>query len=333
MGWGAVFRQMQAASSRAEREACRQRRALEKRYRNYARMAEADRAAYEVEVYENQIEIMVTVHQDCGVVWDWNSIQSAPTPPVPAQEDLHEQRARRLLARFAPTLKDRLLGRTEMKRSEMFEAVENARRLDKQDHIRALEAYETVKVDWQNARKFAAKVAKGDLDAYDEAIRETNPFSELTQLGSAVKLSITNPAVVRAELNVNAEKVIPKAVKTQLKSGKLQVKPMPKGRFYDIYQAYTCSCVLRIARELFALLPIKMTVVNAFGRILNSQTGHFEEKPILSVGIPRDAFKQLSWETVDPADVISKLVHRMCFKKSKSLAAIKPIGLADLRHL
>ena len=38
---------------------------------------------------------------------------------------------------------------------------------------------------------------------------------------------------------------------------------MPKGRFHEIYQDYLCGCLLRVAREVFALFPVDTVLVTA----------------------------------------------------------------------
>lgn len=161
-------------------------------------------------------------------------------------------------------------------------------------------------------------------------IQETSPFRDIDVLGSSIGFRFPNPAVIQAELHVNSEKVIPSEIKSQLTTGELCVKPMPKARFNEIYQDYVCGCVLRVARELFAPLPVKMMVVTAFGEILNTQTGHLEEKAVLSVAVPRDFVSQIQWETVDPSDAMENFVHRMCFKKFKGLVAVEPIELSEV---
>jgi hypothetical protein len=72
-------------------------------------------------------------------------------------------------------------------------------------------------------------------------------------------------------------------------------------------------------------------LVKSLGEILNTQTGHLEQKPILSVAIPRDSIDRIQWESVDPADAMANFVHRMRFKKSKGLFAVQPVRLAELR--
>lgn len=331
MGWRGVLRDLQAASRRAEREAYRRRRALDQQRQQLERMRAVERARYEVQLYENQIELLVSVHKECGSAWDWGAVRAAPPPAAPARGDAHEQRARRALAGYSPSLWDRIFGRTEAKRAALEEAIDPARHKDKQDYRQAVEAYRTVKADWENSRRFAARILGGDLDAYREAIRETSPFSDLAILGSSIAFSFPNPTVIRADLHVNGEKVIPTEIKSQLKTGKLSVKPMPKARFYEIYQDYVCGCVLRVARELFALLPVNLVIVTALGEVLNTQTGHLEEKAVLSVAVPRDTVRGIQWESVDPSDAMANFVHRMCFKKTRGLSAVDPVQLSEIR--
>jgi hypothetical protein len=132
-------------------------------------------------------------------------------------------------------------------------------------------------------------------------------------------------------LHVNSDEVIPSEVKGLLKSGKLSVKKMPKTRFYELYQDYVCGCVLRVARELFALLPIEMVIVNAVGNLLNTQTGYMEEQPILSVAIPRKTLEGLNFEMLDPSDSMSNFIHRMTFRKTKGFSAVETLKPSDLQ--
>lgn len=275
--------------------------------------------------------MLVSVHKECGAEWDWHAIHSAQPPVAPARGDDHELSACRVLARYSPSIWDRLFGRSEAKRAALEEAIEDARCRDKQKYRKAVDEYQAAKTDWENSRLFAARVLKGDLAAYKEAIRETSPFQDMAVLGSSIEVLFPNSAVILAELHVNGEKVIPSEITSQMKTGKLSVKPMPKVRFYEIYQDYVCGCVLRVARELFALLPVKMVIVTALGEILNTQTGHLDETPVLSVAVPRDTVRRIQWESVDPSDAMANFVHRMCFKKAKGLFAIEAIQLSEIQ--
>lgn len=330
MGWRGMLRSLQASSRRAERDAYRRRRALEKQRQQLERMEEYERVRYEVELYENQMELLVSVHKECGEQWGWEDVKSARPPRKPERDDYHEHKAQKELDEYEPSMMDKLFGKSASIIEGLEQAVEDGKRRDKKEYHHALDEYDEAREDWEQSRRFAERILALDTQAYVEALEETDPFGDLKYLGSSIHFRFPNADVAMVELRVNGEKVIPSHIKTQLKSGGLSVKPLPKGRFYEIYQDYVCGCVLRVARELFALLPLKMVVVTALGDILNTATGHLEEQAVLSVAVPWKTAKRIQWEDVDPSDTMANFVHRMCFKKGKGLFAVEPIQLSEL---
>jgi len=317
MGWKGTLRSIRAAQRRAEREAQRRRRELERQRKQLEKMRELERAAYEVQVYENYIDLLLSVHKEGSDVWDWEAIRSSELPT-----NIHEELAQAKLDGFKPGVFDELLGRAESKRDELVRAVEEAKQADEKEYQEALQA-----------RELADRILGGSAEAYLDAIRQTDPFSDISELGSSIEFRVENSSLVEATLHVNSEQVIPSEVKSLLKSGKLSVKQMPQSRFYELYQDYVCGCVLRVARELFALLPIEMVIVNAVGNLLNTQTGYMEEQPILSVAIPRKTLEGLDFEMLDPSDSMSNFVHRMEFRKTKGFSAVETLRPSDLQKL
>lgn len=66
MGWKGAVRSLQASARRAERNAHRRQRELEKQQKEYAKMEALEQAAYEVDVYENHIDILLSMHKECA---------------------------------------------------------------------------------------------------------------------------------------------------------------------------------------------------------------------------------------------------------------------------
>jgi len=329
MGWKGTLRTIRAEMRRAERDAQRRRRELEKQRKQLEKMQELERAAYEVQVYENYIDLLLSVHKECSDTWDWEKIQSSEPPTKPTKSHTHEELAKAKLDKFKPGVFGKILGSAESKRDKLVRTVRGARETDEKEYQEALQTYEQEYVDWGAAREVANRILAGIAAAYMDAIRQTDPFSDISELGSSIEFQAESGALVEVTLHVNSEQVIPSEAKSLLKSGKLSVKQMPKGKFYELYQDYVCSCVLRVARELFALLPIEMVIVNAMGRILNTQTGYMEEQPILSVTIPRNTLEGLNFEMIDPSDSMSNFVHRMTFRKTKGFSAVETLKASD----
>lgn len=331
MGWKRTLRSIEATGRRAERDAQRRRRELERQRKQLERMQELERAAYEVDVYENYIDLLLSVHKECSNPWNWEAIKSAAPPAEPERTHSHEELAQAALDGFKPSLLDKMLKRGDSKRDELAKAVEEARQTDEREYQESLKAYEQEHMDWEAACELASQVLSGNQESYLDAIRQTNPFSDIAELGSSVKFQVHDRSLVEAVLHMQGEDVIPSEVKSLLKSGKLSVKQMPKSKFYALYQDYVCGCVLRIARELFALLPVKMVIINAVSELLNTQTGYMEVKPVLSVAIPQETLKNLNLEMIDPSDSMGNFVHRMTFRKTKGFQAVEAIEPSELQ--
>jgi hypothetical protein len=326
MGIKGFIRSVQAAQHRAEREAIRRHRELERRQREYSKMQEQAQAAYEVECYENKIDLLLSVHKDCGNFWNWEKIKNSKPPAKPPKNNQKETIARLKFDEFTPGILMRLFKRVEAKRNQLKKAIETAKETDEKDYRNSLAQYEQKYNDWKESQNLAEKIIAGETQAYNQAIKEINPFSEISQLGSSVSFTIINSSIIEANLKPNSAKVIPLEVKSLLKSGKLSLKKMPTAQFHELYQDYVCGCILRVSRELFALLPIKMVIIHALGNILNSQTGHMEEKPILSAAIPRETLEMLNFEKLDPSDSMSNFVNTMNFNKKKGFDAVEKLN-------
>jgi hypothetical protein len=273
-----------------------------------------EQARYEVELYENRIEIITSVHKECSEPIDWESIRASSPPFSFGEIGPNEAKALEKLNNYKPSWRDKLFERVEAKKAALQKEIEDAKQRD------ILEYQE-----WEKETKLAVRIIEGDLAAYMEAIKELAPFEDIQELGSTINFSTNNPHYMEVTVNVHSEDVIPKEVKSLTKTGKLSVKAMPKTRFYELYQDYVCSCVLRIARELFAILPISTVYIHANGEILNTSTGHLEEATILSVMIPKKTLERLNFDSIDCSDSMTNFVHNMKFKKTKGFDAVEKI--------
>jgi len=221
MGWKGTLRSIQAAQRRAEREAQRRQRELERQRKHLEKMQELERAAYEFQIHENRIALLLSVHKECSNTWDWEAIRSCEPPVKPAKSHTCEESAQAALDGFKPGAFDKLLKRTESKRNEMVRAAAEARQADEKEYQEALQVYEQEYADWEATREFSGRILAGSVEAYLDAIRQTDPFSDISELGSSVKFRAESSHLVEATLHVNSEQVIPSEVKSLLKSGKL----------------------------------------------------------------------------------------------------------------
>ena len=79
------------------------------------------------------------------------------------------------------------------------------------------------------------------------------------------------------------------------------------------------------------IYPIEMVIIHAIGNLLNSKTGHLEDKPIISVAIPRKTLETFNFEMLDPSDSMENFVHKMTFKKTKGFEAVEKLNPLDFQ--
>jgi hypothetical protein len=278
MGWKGALRSMEAAARRAERESRLQHNELLRQQKQLQKMLERERAAFEVELHENRIDLLRSIHKECGPLWDWRSLASLQAPTLPISMHGREKSAVLALQSFEPSFWDKLFRRVDSKKQFLKSAIELAQDADAKEYLEAITKHQGEMSEWQERRRIAERVLAGEIQVFREVIEEIGPFSEISELGSGVGFQFQNTSIIEVTLNINGQDVIPHETKSLLQSGKLSTKKMPQGQFYELYQDYICGCVLRIAREIFALLPFETTIVTAVGDVVNAQTGHLEEK-------------------------------------------------------
>jgi hypothetical protein len=320
-----------SSSSSREREARRRQRELEHQRKESAKMQEFEKAQFEVSEFENYIDVIRSIHKDCGESWNWQEIKSSNPPEEPQPQRKGEMKAQKAFNNYVPSFFDKIFHKIGKKKSALLKEIEKAKKADEIELKKAFDEYSINYQDWKTLTEIANKICAGNAEAFDEAIKEVNPFEEIEQIGSHIKFSVVNKKLIECNLNVHDEKVIPREEKSLLKSGKLSVKQIPTSRFYDIYQDYVCGCVLRIARELFALLPVEMALINSHSRLLNTKTGIIEDMPILSVMIPRITLEGLNFDAIDPSDSMKNFVHRMNFKKGQGFNPVEILNPSDFQ--
>jgi hypothetical protein len=314
-----------------EREHQRRRRELLRQQQIADKLEVAQRAAHEVAVYENYIQVLRSVHKECSNPWNWEAIQKTAEPTEPIYSHRLERVQRQREEHHQPNWLDKIVGRASAKIEAIQARIEEATRADLLRHQEALAQYEEDLREWQNLRTIATGIRAGKPTAYLDAIRETEALQGIKDLGSTIELRVEDdqPRCIEAVLRLNGEQIIPKDSKTLLKSGKVSIKRMSSAQFYGIYQDYVCSCVLRVARELLALLPLNMVFVHAEGEIRNSTTGHQTLCTILSAAMPRATLERLNIDNIDPSDAMNNFVHQMNYSRSKGFDAVIPLKPTD----
>ncbi|MGO5051209.1 DUF4236 domain-containing protein [Lachnospiraceae bacterium LCP25S3_G4] len=281
-------------------------RAMIQQQKQEQKLAELEANALDVEEYENYIDLIKNVHRECESMVDWISINTAPAPFEKELIGPSEKNALQEYNNFSPTFFEKLFKQNGAERkAKLGKEILEAKSKDE-------ESYKS----WEESVAFASEILNGNIDSYYEAIATSNPFEDLVEFGSGFEFGTDNPDIIEIEFSVKSNQVIPEEAKALTKTGKLSVKKLSKTIYYDITQDYVCSCAIRLARELFALLPINNVLVHATDQSLNSATGHYETHTILSVLFTRNEFQNINFNQIDASDFVETFKYNMIFKKT-----------------
>jgi hypothetical protein len=207
-----------------------------------------------------------------------------------------------------------LFGQAQTRRAEMEAAVVRARAEDEA-------AWRAVVEQWTWLQALARRVLHGDAGAYQTAIEHLGPFEELEGIGEKVNVRFPGPSLGEAHLSARPD-AVPHIEYTVRASGRTGVKTMPRTRRAELVQAHVCSAAIRVAREMFALLPLARVVVHVGEVIVNPATGHNEAYTLLSVEFGREKLVDSNFERVDPVSAVESFRHAMNFKKSTGLMPV-----------
>lgn len=321
MGWKGTLRSISAASRAAERDYQRQRK-------QELKAQVASDAAESVEEWETHIRDLVSIHTDLADAIDWLKISGLPRPTEPTPSRTYQECAREELTKFKPGLLDFIHGGTNNRRMRLEAKISAAEEKDRKIHSKSMTQYITAISDWRTDTNMACRLLTGEPAAFKEVINEMQSLSNEGLIGTNVSFKFDDN-FVHAIPEVHSDEIVPNFRRKQLASGKLSETKMPAGEFNELYQDYVASVALKVAGEIFHVLLLDEIFVTCQSQMLNSQTGHLEITPILSVQFVRNTFMGLNLVSIDPSDSMKNFLHEMNFKRSKGFAPTSPLRPVD----
>jgi len=328
-----MVRQMEASAKRqrraAERDAVRRHRDLQKQYRELAKQSAQAQAAYEVQEFENYLDLVVSLHKDRGDVWSWETVASAGPPAAPQPGSRHEAHARHELEAYAPGFFERLFGGAKRHTSELEVALAQAQNADRAEFAQATQAHQAAYALWEYRRRLAARLLNRETAAYPEALQHAGAFDELSSFETQVTITEAEPTAIVLTCRTNSTSPVPTEELKLTAAGKVSTKAMAGGRFWALHQDFVCSTALRAAGEALAVLPIERVVVNVGSVQTNTATGHPEFFTSLAAHFARTALLRLNLAQVDASDSMKNFQHRMKFKKTSGFEYVEPMTLQE----
>ncbi|MGP4041937.1 DUF4236 domain-containing protein [Gracilibacillus sp. D59] len=281
--------------------------------REIAKENQLKQAQHEVEKHEAHIAMLTSVHGEVSDPINWAEVAKSPRPFDEDDEGPHVTELNKTIDNYQPTWRDKLFNRTEARIKKWEESLPEAKEKD-------LELIS----DWENELHLANKIQSFEISAMEEAIEKIYPFEDIIDLGSSITYELDSSGKsATVMLNVENKKAIPEKKLSLTKTGKLSRRAMPKGQYFQLYQDYVCSCVLRIAREFYAITPISNIQINVYDE--STADGSEDFGCILSVKITREEIEKTNFNNIDCSDTVELFTHNMKFLKTKGFKFVEEV--------
>lgn len=150
-------------------------------------------------------------------------------------------------------------------------------------------------------KSLAQDVINGDIETYLKLVSDLNPLNDLMEYGSEFECGTDDPRMIGVHFTVNSQRVL------------ALVRALPREQYNSLLQDYVCGCAIRIARDMFALLPVRHILVEA-------SDGNDD---ILSVDFTRAAFLGLDFDALDPSDTVQSFEYRMEYSAAEGFSPVE----------
>lgn len=265
-----------------------------------------------VKAFQAYLDKLRSFHSECNATRNWESYSTNPSPLNENGVGKNEIEAQNAYDSLKPNFMDKLVKNGFEKRKEKYLLkIEEAKKKDQND-------YE----NWKNEKDLADRVLDGDIDSYYEVLDTFDPFVTLSEYGTDIEFGTDDAKRLEVEFCSLFTEIIPTDKLVFTPSGKISHKKMTKTEFYDYGQDYVCSYAIRIAREVFALLPVEEVLVH----VVEKMDGVEVEHTILSVLFKRDVFDKTDFsKNIDASDYVELFDHNMSFVKTKGFKEVDRI--------
>jgi len=268
-----------------------------------------------VQEYNGMIDMIRGIHKYADEEIDWNIVYNSPEPFNINALGPKGKLAKEKMNSYEPSVAEKLL---------KFKLDKKLNKL-KAEVRRAMEEDEEVYNGWRNLVDLAGSVIKGNVDSYFEVINELKPLDDLLEFGIDFEFGANSSDTIHVEFVINSKETMPYFSLSLTQVGKLSKRNLAKTEYYELLQDHVSSSSIRIARDMFALLPVEKTVVHIVDDYLDTHTGHREKITVLSVEFDRQTLKSLNFDLINPSDALNNFKHNMKFLKTAGLKAVERI--------
>lgn len=315
-GTGLYYTETSLGKRNYNSSAYQRRNELASQQQDAEKLEKLEQNRLEVELFENQIKLLTSIHKECDEEFHWQELKDTPPPFEKGEKGPRELKAIKKYQEYNPSFFKKIFNQDEKEKEQLLSDIQSAKREDQEEYQ-----------SWDRMVSIAKRISDGDVDAYLEAIEDLDPLGDLVDFGSEFEFFIEDPRFIEVEFDVKTENTIPKEVKSLTKTGRVSTKQWTKTKYYALQQDYVCSTMLRIARDMFAILPIDAIYIHAFDDRLDTTRGNWERVTILSIKMNRETLNGLNFDLIDCSDAMNNFQHNMIFKKTKGFYPVEKLEI------
>jgi|GEM_PF-6931394 len=168
------------------------------------------------------------------------------------------------------------------------------------------------------------KLRAGDDGALMKVIKSQQKLSGIHKLARGLGFTVEK-GLVHAVLALHSPSIVPDFQLKSMPSGKLAEVKMPRETSLKIYRAYASSAVLKVASDLFRLVPIGNVVVSAIAPCKVADSEYEEEWPVLSANLLRKPVMQMDMPNVDAVVALKAFQSSERFHDTHGFGRIVPL--------
>lgn len=279
-----------------------------------------------IRAYDNYLQALQNIHQDCREKISWQSILAQPQPKLPHRESLQQLEAEYNYQTYEPSLLDYLFLQHRAKARELLDQVQLAAQADDLKYNLLLKNFKLDVAEWKVIQAVAKGIQSASIASYQRAIEVLNPFSAITLAGSAISYQIFETHV-KVEIDINLKELLPDYQLQETAAGQLSIEQVEPASYQRLFYSYACGSALRAAREVFALLPLKFALINVYQLNSSAQKAGLGRSAIISILFDERLSGMQNFKENNYSQLINQFPHQLDFTIAEGFASITPLEI------
>jgi len=240
-----------------------------------------EKSSQEVEAYETYLQVIVSFHKSISGL-NWKQLGHLESPVEPEKKNYFEKKIRREVSNFQPSLYERLFKKDKKKLNQLMERIPYEIEKDNQKYYQAVDKYTDYLEEYKEIKTCYDGIRGADENTYLYWLNKSKAFDELYMHGIDLSFDY-NEATLNVVVDYSQSKLIPMYSKKLIDDQVIAVVLTESVR-HDLLKDVIYSCTVRVAREIFELLPINKTIIKNYSK---------HDDPVLAVVFKRELFERL----------------------------------------